>query len=64
MEGVGGRMEDEEDPTDEADDGGLTGVLLLRREQKADKPGTGNQSLNENQAWKIHYDITDLLLML
>lgn len=30
-EGVGGLMEDEEDPTAEADDGGLTGVLLLKR---------------------------------
>lgn len=29
-EGVGGLMEDEEDPTAEADDGGLTGVLLLK----------------------------------
>lgn len=27
-EGVGGRMEDAEDATDEADDGGLPGVLL------------------------------------
>lgn len=31
VEGVGGRMEDEEDAIDEADEGGLTGVLLLRR---------------------------------
>lgn len=30
VEGVGGRIEDEEDATDEADEGGLTGVLLLR----------------------------------
>lgn len=30
VDGVGGRMEDEEDATDEADDGGLTGVLLLK----------------------------------
>lgn len=37
-------MEDEEDPTDEADDGGLTGVLLLRREQRADKP-LNNESI-------------------
>lgn len=29
-EGVGGLMEDEEDPTAEADDGGFTGVLLLK----------------------------------
>lgn len=36
VEGVGGRMEDEEDATDEADEGGLTGVLLLRR-KKAQK---------------------------
>lgn len=28
-EGVGGRMEDDEDATDEVDEGGLTGVLLL-----------------------------------
>lgn len=28
-EGVGGLMEDEEDPTAEADDTGFTGVLLL-----------------------------------
>lgn len=33
VEGVGGRMEDEEDATAEADEGGLTGVLLLRREE-------------------------------
>lgn len=26
-------MEDEEDATDEADEGGLTGVLLLRRQK-------------------------------
>lgn len=31
VEGVGGRMEDEEDATVEADEGGLTGVLLLRQ---------------------------------
>lgn len=29
VDGVGGRMEDREDATDEAEDGGLTGVLLL-----------------------------------
>lgn len=34
VEGVGGRMEDEEDATAEVDEGGLTGVLLLRREIK------------------------------
>lgn len=34
MEGVGGRMEDEEDATDEADDGVLTGVLLLKERRK------------------------------
>lgn len=33
VEGVGGRMEDEEDATAEADKGGLTGVLLLRRKE-------------------------------
>lgn len=32
-EGVGGRMEDEEDATVEADEGGLTGVLLLRKKE-------------------------------
>lgn len=32
-EGVGGLMEDEEDPTAEADDGGFTGVLLLKEER-------------------------------
>lgn len=32
-EGVGGRMEDEDDATAEADEGGLTGVLLLRRKE-------------------------------
>lgn len=34
MEGVGGRIEDEEDATVEADEGGLTGVLLLRKKGK------------------------------
>lgn len=33
-EGVGGLMEDEEDPTAEADDGGFTGVLLLKGEKR------------------------------
>lgn len=33
VEGVGGRMEDEEVATAEADEGGLTGVLLLRRRE-------------------------------
>lgn len=32
-EGVGGLMEDEEDPTAEADEGGFTGVLLLKEER-------------------------------
>lgn len=35
VEGVGGRMEDEEGATDEADEGGLTGVLLLRKDRKS-----------------------------
>lgn len=34
-EGVGGLMEDEEDPTAEADDGGFTGVLLLEEEKES-----------------------------
>lgn len=33
-EGVGGLMEDEEDPTAEADDTGFTGVLLLKKKKK------------------------------
>lgn len=34
VEGVGGRMEDVEVATAEADEGGLTGVLLLRRKER------------------------------
>lgn len=33
VEGVGGRLEDEADATAEVDEGGLTGVLLLRRKE-------------------------------
>lgn len=38
-EGVGGLMEDEEDPTAEADDTGFTGVLLLKKKKKKKQSG-------------------------
>lgn len=39
-EGVGGLMEDDEDPTAEADDGGFTGVLLLSKKKTVRKTET------------------------
>lgn len=44
-EGVGGLMEEEEDPTAEADDGGFTGVLLL-------KTKNSQKSKNAEPEWR------------
>lgn len=48
VEGVGGRMEDVEVATAEADEGGLTGVLLLGRRKK-EKKRWHEEDINSHQ---------------
>lgn len=63
VEGVGGRMEDEEVATAEADEGGLTGVLLLRRQERRRHEEHSKVTPAE---WRLstYIYLSDLLLML
>lgn len=65
MEGVGGRIDDEDDATAEADEGGLTGVLLLKERKGIYQPGLyKNKCKVKYRRCRIEERNSYLLLML